>query len=88
MDQELREFAQRIVRLVVDQPEAVEIGVSPVDGGYALSIRVAPGEVGMVIGRQGRTIQAIRQLLTAYGAKMHQRINLEIDEPGNPHYED
>jgi uncharacterized protein len=79
---ELQDFARRLVEMVVDQPEAVQIAAQPTAEGVALTIRVAPEEIGMVIGRGGRTIQAIRQLVVACGAKLKMQVKLDVEEPG------
>jgi len=81
---ELENFARRLVEMVVDQPEAVVVLSQPTDEGVALTIRVAPEEIGMVIGRGGRTIQAIRQLVIACGAKLKMQVKLDVEEPGGP----
>lgn len=67
--------------MVVDHPEAVEIMARPINDGVDLTIRVAPGEMGMVIGKQGRMIEAIRHLEIACGARLHQRVKLDVQEP-------
>jgi uncharacterized protein len=82
VDSELPDFAQRLVEMVVDRPEAVVILTRPTDVGVELTIRVAPEEIGMVIGRGGRTIQAIRQLVIACGAKLGMQVRLDVEEPG------
>ena len=45
-----------------------------------LEIRVAPGDVGKVIGKQGRTARSMRTLLSAAGMKLHKRYSLDIVE--------
>ncbi len=83
MHTEIREFTRRLVRMLVDQPEAVKVAAEPADDGFIhLAIRVAPGEIGMVIGRQGRSIEAIRHLVVACATKSGLRVKLKVEEPG------
>jgi predicted RNA-binding protein YlqC (UPF0109 family) len=68
--------------MVVDQPEAVAVTVEESDhGAVQLWVRVAPGEIGMVVGKHGRMIEAIRALVSACGAKSKQRVKLDVEEP-------
>ena len=74
-----------IVRALVDRPEDVELRASEVDGGKLYELKVAPEDVGKVIGRDGRTVNAIRTLLAAAAQRQGARVRLEIvdDRRGN-----
>ncbi|HEY7712282.1 MAG TPA: KH domain-containing protein [Candidatus Entotheonella sp.] len=76
----MRHLLQTIVSALVDYPDAVE--VRQVDGETTciLEIRVAPADIGKVIGRQGRNIASLRTLLNAIGAKEKKHILLEVLE--------
>lgn len=76
----LREVVETVAKSLVDNPDAVE--VTEVDGPSAtvIELRVAPGDLGKVIGKQGRTARAIRTLLRAAGVKAGKRFVLEILE--------
>ena len=76
----MKELVEIIVRSLVDKPDQVE--VSQLDGGQSsiIEIKVAPEDVGKVIGKQGRNVQAIRVILGAAGMKLKKRINLDIIE--------
>ena len=69
-----------IVKSLVDKPDQVK--VSQLDGQQSsiIELNVAPEDVGKVIGKQGRNVQAIRVILGAAGMKLKKRINLEIIE--------
>ncbi|MGC8510058.1 MAG: KH domain-containing protein, partial [Acidimicrobiales bacterium] len=58
-----------IARSMADEPDAVEVDVSERAGKVVLSLSVAPDDMGRVIGRRGRTAQAIRALVAAAGAR-------------------
>jgi uncharacterized protein len=73
-------LVEEIAKALVDQPE--EVSVNEVEGEQVtvLELKVAPGDVGKVIGKQGRTARSIRTLLGAAGMKLDRRFNLEILE--------
>jgi len=75
----MQHLVRTIVSALVDYPEAVEVQV---DGETTciLEVRVAPEDIGKVIGRQGRNIAALRTLLHAVGAKERKHILLEVLE--------
>ena len=52
-----------LARGLVDRPDQVELRSQPADGGTLFELKVAPEDVGKVIGRDGRTVNAIRTLL-------------------------
>jgi len=58
-----------IARSLADDPDAVSVDVSERHDKVILSLRVGPGDMGRVIGRRGRTAQAIRALVGAAGAR-------------------
>ncbi|MHB8093789.1 MAG: KH domain-containing protein [Candidatus Aminicenantales bacterium] len=76
----MKELVELIAKALVDNPDKVQ--VSQMDGTQSLIIelKVAPEEVGKVIGKQGRTAQAIRVILGAAGMKLKKRATLEILE--------
>lgn len=76
----MKDLISYIVRALVDHPE--EVAVSEVEGGQTviLELRVAKNDFGKVIGRHGRTAQAIRTILSAASGKAKKRFVLEIVE--------
>jgi len=76
----LREVVETIAKALVDSPD--EVAVNEIDGESAtvLELKVAPQDLGKVIGKQGRTARAIRTLLRAAGMKLKKRFVLEILE--------
>jgi uncharacterized protein len=76
----VKNLVTEIAKALVDIPE--EVSVREVEGEHitVLELRVAPSDLGKVIGKQGRTAQAIRTLLGAAGMKLHRRFTLEILE--------
>nr|WP_253908916.1 KH domain-containing protein [Corallococcus exiguus] len=77
-----------LAKALVDQPDQVTLRVSEADGGRLYELKVAPEDVGKVIGRDGRTVNALRTLINAAAQKQGQKVRLEILDdrraPGSP----
>ena len=69
-----------IVKKLVDDVEAVDVREISREGATLIEVRVAPGDMGKVIGRQGRTVRALRSLAHAVSLKKKHRFVLEIVE--------
>lgn len=75
----MKEFVEFIAKHLVDHPENVYIEVLlPNDKTMELTLKVSADDVGKVIGKQGKTAQAMRTLLTAIAAKAGKRAILKI----------
>jgi predicted RNA-binding protein YlqC (UPF0109 family) len=70
----------RIAKALVDNPEQVNVNEVKGDHISVLELRVAKRDIGKIIGRQGRTAQAMRTILGAASAKIKKRAMLEIME--------
>ena len=73
--QNLRLF---LSRALVDEPERVEVTGKETDSRVDLTLRVAPGDMGRIIGRNGRTIKAVRAVVKAASVPMNKRVNVEV----------
>jgi predicted RNA-binding protein YlqC (UPF0109 family) len=76
----MRLLIEYIAKTLVDAPDQVSVTEVQEDDTTVLELRVAPGDVGKVIGKQGRTARAIRTILGAGGMKLQQHFSLEIME--------
>jgi len=65
----MKEMLEAIIKTIVDSPDKVKIDIAETDNTNIYELHVAEGEVGMVIGKQGKNISAIRTLLSAATAK-------------------
>ncbi|UCF93112.1 MAG: KH domain-containing protein [Desulfobacterales bacterium] len=76
----MKELITRIARALVDNPD--QVSVAEVEGNQTsvLELKVAKTDLGKVIGKQGRTAQAMRVILTSASAKARKRTVLEIME--------
>lgn len=78
--EEMRVLVVQIAKALVDASGDVVLDVVEKPESTVLRLRVAPEDVGKVIGRQGRTARSMRTLLAAVGMKHHHRFALEIIE--------
>ena len=75
----MKEFIEYIAKHLVDFPDAVSVDEkTEEENKIVLSLKVQQDEIGKVIGKQGKTAQAMRTLLTAVAAKEGKRVILEI----------
>jgi predicted RNA-binding protein YlqC (UPF0109 family) len=77
---EVEELVREIARALVDEPAAVEVTSVDREDNTILKLRVAPQDVGKVIGKQGRTARSVRTILGAVSMKLHHRYTLDILE--------
>ncbi len=76
----MRDFLEFIARNLVDNPDKVKIELVEKDSKAIFTLSVSEQDVGKVIGRKGRTAQAMRTLLAAVAAKEGKRAILEIND--------
>lgn len=76
----MKEAVEKIVSALVDDKEAVEVSVETGERATVIKLRVAAPDMGRIIGREGRTVKAIRSLLFAAGQKQGKRFVLDVVE--------
>jgi len=74
----MRDLIEYIARALVDQPEEVVVTEIKGQQTIVIELKVAKEDIGKIIGKQGRTAQAIRTILNAASAKIGKRSGLEI----------
>jgi uncharacterized protein len=67
-----------LARSLVDEPDKVEVEGRETESRVDLTLRVAQGDMGKVIGRGGRIVKAIRIVMKAASVKENKRVNVEI----------
>jgi predicted RNA-binding protein YlqC (UPF0109 family) len=75
---DLKGLVEAVARALADEPDAVRVGESERRGMTVIELQVAPGDLGRVIGRQGRTAAAVRTLLAAAAESEGKRATLDI----------
>jgi len=76
-----QEFLEYVVKALVDTPDAVKVERKVDEMGVLLSLHTDSQDMGKIIGRNGNTAKAIRNLLRVVGLKNQARVNLKIEEP-------
>ncbi len=76
----MKDAVELIVKALVDDPDAVDIREVQREGATLIEVRVAAGDMGKIIGRQGRTVRALRALAHAVSLKRKHRFILEVVE--------
>lgn len=75
------EFLEFVVKSLVDTPDAVKVDRKVDEMGVLLTLHIDSQDMGKIIGRNGNTAKAIRNLLRVVGLKNQARVNLKIEEP-------
>jgi predicted RNA-binding protein YlqC (UPF0109 family) len=78
------ELVSGMAQSLVDLPGEVTVHAAPDGDGTVLHLRVAPADLGKVIGKQGRTARSIRTILGAASMKAHHRYSLDIQRVDEP----
>jgi predicted RNA-binding protein YlqC (UPF0109 family) len=73
-----------MAKALVDLPDEVSVQAAPDNDGTVLLLRVAPVDLGKVIGKQGRTARSIRTILGAASMKAQHRVSLDIQRVEEP----
>jgi predicted RNA-binding protein YlqC (UPF0109 family) len=74
----VKAFLEYVARSLVDDPDAVVVEMSEADDEVTLTLKVGEGDMGRIIGRDGRIANAIRSLLRVMGARDGRHVELEI----------
>jgi predicted RNA-binding protein YlqC (UPF0109 family) len=76
-----KEFLEFLIKALVDHPDDVKIDRKVDEMGVLLSLKVNSEDMGQIIGKEGSTARAIRNLVRIVGLKNQARVNLKIEEP-------
>ena len=74
----MKELLTYIVQNLVDHPDVVSVTEREADGETVFEVRVADGDMGKVIGRQGRIVKQIRILMKAVAQKQGKKVSVEV----------
>ncbi len=74
----MKELLLYMAKNLVDDPEAVTVSESSSEDGKILELRVAPGDMGKVIGRQGRIAKEIRTIVKTVAQRTGEKVTVEI----------
>ena len=74
----MKDLVEYLAKALVDQPDAVRVESFEEDDALVLELRVADDDTGKVIGRSGRTVNAIRTVMRACGTKHGRRVLVDV----------
>lgn len=77
-------FLRNLIETLVDHKDQIEITQKEDELGTLLSLKVAPEDMGTIIGRGGKTIDSLRTVIRVFGSKSGARVNLRIIEEPRP----
>ena len=75
-----KDLLEYIVKNLVSMPEEVQINSVDADGKVILKLKVAKEDMGRVIGKDGRIIRSIREIINAYASRNHEKISVDVEE--------
>lgn len=75
------QFVTYVVKLIVNNPEKVEITRTVDEMGVLITLKVDKEDMGRIIGKDGQTAKSLRTLLRVIGSRNEKRINLKVLEP-------
>ena len=75
-----RDVVETIARELVDNPESVDVGESDSRDGIRVSVTTGPGDLGKMIGRQGRTASAVRVIAEIAAEREGQLVTVDFDD--------
>ena len=73
-----KEFLEYMVRYLVEEPEKVQVDMTEGQETIIFEVKVANSDIGFVIGKHGRNIDAIRTLISAIGGRGRKRVRVEV----------
>lgn len=77
----MEEYLKAIIEPLLSEPQGLVITKTQDDMGILLSVNLSQPDMGVVIGKAGETVKAIRTIIHMYGAKSREKISVKINEP-------
>ncbi len=75
-----KDLLEYIIKNLVNYPEDVEISQENLEQKIVLKLKVNKEDMGRVIGKEGRIIRSVREIIYAYSMKNHEKVSVEIEE--------
>ena len=75
----MKELVEHMAKALVNNPHAAQVTETETEDGYELQLKVAPEDMGKIIGKQGRIAKAMRTVLKAAASKEGKKVNLDIE---------
>lgn len=74
----MKEFIAYLIKNLVEQPSDVQVEVIDKEQGVVVEVRVSSQDIARVVGKQGRTINALRTIAMTVGARFGRKVRLEL----------
>ena len=75
---EMEAFVEYVVKALVDKPEEVEITTVDSEEGTTIQVRCCKEDIGKIVGKRGKTIMAIRSLVSGAAGRQHKRVSVDV----------
>jgi len=75
-----KELLEYIVKNLVSIPEEIQISETNIDNKLVLKLKVAKEDMGRIIGKDGRIIRSIREIINAYASRNHEKVSVDVEE--------
>ena len=75
---EMEAFVEYVVKALVDKPEEVEITTVDGNEGATIQVRCCKDDIGKIVGKRGKTIMAIRSLVSGAAGRQHKRVSVDV----------
>ena len=75
----MEELAVYIIKKIIDNPDDLKIESQEIDGIFTLTVKLNPLDMGKVIGKGGKTINAVRSLIKILASKTQKRCNINVE---------
>ncbi len=74
----MESFVEYVVKALVDKPEEVEITTVDGNEGATIQVRCCKDDIGKIVGKRGKTIMAIRSLVSGAAGRQHKRVSVDV----------
>ena len=74
----MKEFIAYLIKNLVDEPDTVDVNIFEGDKSTIVEVKVSDGDIAKIVGRQGRTIKALRTVAMTVGARFGRKVKLEL----------
>jgi len=81
MEDTTKGVLELVLKALVEHPDKVKVVRKVDEMGVLFSVQLGEGDAGLVIGRQGKNIQAIRTIISAIGMKNKERVHIKLEVP-------
>lgn len=75
---DMEAFVEYVVKALVDNPDQVEMTTVDGEDGASIQVRCCKEDIGKIVGKRGKTIMAIRSLVSGAAGRQHKRVSVEV----------